>query len=417
MPVKIRYKLLVVLSGLCEIMVNSRIQAFTNSGRNTEERNVMLDARHMTDTLLLQGADGTVDSNDNGADEVCVFDVVEKAVTIRQPPGLRRNLGRLSAAWNMDKAKKDEFKAMFSSTSNYVSVFDNEFYSEICFSFWGFVKNEDARQKLLEFIFWCLQPRFYTFSETRPHQIEAFMIVKLDKLQIKRDKFEDWIDKFFECMQMSAGTLIFTKYLDDQMISCIQRIEHGVKMKSNINTEWNKDFRILYERLSHEKKSGTWASDITGLDFTHWNFVESVRETRRLRRIVEQLTHEQEMQRRQIASYSAPSNPGIDGSWTESYHPLPSVFRNDNPVQIVDQTLNNMTRLNQRNEEMWTRVRHYVDAIESVPSSHNTSERAGDNTNNVLHENSDTPEIMSQQIMLSAWSDVHRMRQFHRPTE
>ena len=98
------------------------------------------------------------------------------------------------------------------------------------------------------------------------------MIISLNKLEIKRDAFELWLECFFETLQMSAGTLVFTEYLGDQMVSCIQRVHQSLKFCSNLFAEHNKDFRLLYQNLMQRRNDNNKVLQVTGLHFTTFNF-------------------------------------------------------------------------------------------------------------------------------------------------
>jgi hypothetical protein len=143
-------------------------------------------------------------------------------------------------------------------------VYTSEFQCEVAFSFWGNVKNDEARLRLLEFLFCCMQPRMYMAGETLPgHFVEAVMIVKLDRLHIQRDAFANWIDAFFDMMRMSAGTSVFEQYLGEQMLTSMRRIQCSQKLRTNTFTEWNKDFMMLYTKLQNDRTEQEWVMSST----------------------------------------------------------------------------------------------------------------------------------------------------------
>lgn len=159
-----------------------------------------------------------------------------------RPSGLRRSVERLSGAFGLAKSDQDLLKSMFSSTSTFVPVYNSELQCEVAFSFWGFVKNDEARVRLLEFLFWCIQQRMYMAGQTLPgHVIEAVMIVRLHRLHTQRDAVENWLDTFFDIMRMPAVTIVFKQYLGEQMLSSVQRIQCSQKLRTNTYTERNKD--------------------------------------------------------------------------------------------------------------------------------------------------------------------------------
>jgi hypothetical protein len=200
---------------------------------------------------------------------------------IHRPTGLRRNLQRLCSVFGLEKDDKNTLRSMFSSTSVFVPVYDREFQCDIAFSFWGFVKNDETRTRLLEFLFWCLQPKTYMAGETLAGKfIEGFMIVSLDRLHIGRDAFGKWLDKFFDIMKMSAGTIIFTEHLGEQMLTSMNRIQGSNKLRTNIYTDWNRNFLKLYTLVSKIKTEQQRVMSVTGMPFTAENFVDVVMQNR-----------------------------------------------------------------------------------------------------------------------------------------
>jgi hypothetical protein len=220
--------------------------------------------RHMHDPVLKHFSKKMV---------TCLEAGVTPSQQIRQPAGLRRMIGRLAGAWALDKIVKNNIRGMFSSSTTFMPVFDHEFQSEVCFSFWGFVPSDEARCKLLDFFFLCMQPRMYMTGQTRAGSVETIMIVRLDKMHIRRHDFETWLESFLSNLKMSAGVHIFMRYLDEPMVSCMQRIQGSSKVRSNIGTEWNKDLRMLYESLIRETCVKRSILAITGMQFTSENFV------------------------------------------------------------------------------------------------------------------------------------------------
>ena len=77
---------------------------------------------------------------------------------IRRPSGLRQHLQKLGSALGLEKSNRDLLTNMFSSNTNFMPVYDRVFQCEVVFSFWGFVKSDNARIKLLDFSFGsCIQ--------------------------------------------------------------------------------------------------------------------------------------------------------------------------------------------------------------------------------------------------------------------
>jgi hypothetical protein len=194
---------------------------------------------------------------------------------IHRPSGMRRHLQRLGGALGLDKANKEQLKSMFSSQTVFVPVYNREFQCEVVFSFWGFVKNDESRIRLLDFLCWCMQPRMYMAGETKEgHHVEAIMIVRLDRLHIQRDAFKSWLDLFFDRLQISAGTVVFQEYLGEQMLTSMDRIQRSQKLHTNMYADWNKDFLMLYQMLSQNRAHQQRVLSVTGIPLTADNFVE-----------------------------------------------------------------------------------------------------------------------------------------------
>ena len=208
----------------------------------------------------------------------CVAGCAPPPVRIRQPAGHgRRMIARLAAAWGLDKTATTSVRAMFSSKTTYRPAHDPEFEQfathEVCFSFWGFVPSDEARWTLLEFFSWSMWPRMYMTGQTRAGSMETIMVVRVDLLHVGREQFETWLENFLSTLRMSAGVHVFTRYLDEPMISCMQRIQGSTKFRSNLGSHWNSDFRILYDALQRERSMQASIMAITGMQFTSENFV------------------------------------------------------------------------------------------------------------------------------------------------
>jgi len=136
-----------------------------------------------------------------------------------------------------------------------------------------------------------------TATNSKTKFVEGIMIISLNKLgivkthpigstsisthisskrfgaQAVKDAFESWIDSFFGALQMSAGTLVFNDYLGAQMLSCMERIHHSDQFHSNMFSEHNKDFRLLYSHLVEQNNNNNKVLQATGRHFTTNNFI------------------------------------------------------------------------------------------------------------------------------------------------
>jgi len=226
----------------------------------------------------------------------------EKILQISRPPGLGKRLHKLIGAFKLEKSNRKQLRSLFSAenTKTYITkpetINDGLVQCEIAFSFWGFAKTDELRGILLGFLHWFFNPRVYmTTSNSKTKFVEGIMIVGLNKLgmlkksptssisvdistkrfgaQAVKDAFESWIDSFFETLQMSAGTLVFKDYLGAQMLSCMERMHHSDQFRSNIFSENNKDFRLLYSHLVEQKNNNNKVLQATGRHFTTNNFI------------------------------------------------------------------------------------------------------------------------------------------------
>ena len=196
-----------------------------------------------------------------------------KTPQISRPAALRKPLHRLMHVLKLDKNNRKKLKDLFSAETTKKSVYATLCSNELAFSFWGFVKSDDTRGRLLDFLNWLFKPRVYMTATTRDGSfLEGIMIISLNKLEINRDAFELWLECFFETLQMSAGTLVFTEYLGEQMLSCMQRVHQSLKFRSNLFAEHNKDFRLLYQNIMQRRNDNNKVFQVTGLHFTAFNF-------------------------------------------------------------------------------------------------------------------------------------------------
>ena len=99
------------------------------------------------------------------------------------------------------------------------------------------------------------------------------MVVRVDMIHIGREQFETWLEKFLSTLRMSAGMHVFTRYFDEPMIACMQRIQGSAKFHSNLYSSWNSDLRIVYGALQRERSVQASVVAITGMQFTSENFV------------------------------------------------------------------------------------------------------------------------------------------------
>lgn len=92
---------------------------------------------------------------------------------------------------------------------------------------------------------------------------------------------------------MSAGTIVFTLIMSEQMLSFMKRIHRGKKLKWNLSrpsNSCNRDFERLWVYFSErrcvyfnrERNSKLMVRDVTGMEFTMDHFVIHFEERRQL---------------------------------------------------------------------------------------------------------------------------------------
>ena len=231
-----------------------------------------------------------------------VTSATEKTLQISRAPGLGKRLNKLCGALKLEISNRKQLKSLFSAENKTVfmkpSVHGGLVQNEVAFSFWGFLKTDQMRIKLLEFLYWLLNPRVYmSGTNSKTKFLEGIMIFSVNRLGFRAlidrkaetpsinivshrlreaaavDAFESWIDGFFETLQMSAGTLVFKDYLGAQMLSCMERIHHSDQFRSNMFSEHNKDFRLLYSHLVEQNNNNNKVLQATGRHFTTNNFI------------------------------------------------------------------------------------------------------------------------------------------------
>lgn len=189
-------------------------------------------------------------------------------------PDLHAHLEDLARAFDVPQ-RAPALRAMFCTRGAHVPVASAEFQRELAFSLWGFARHDHARHQLLCVLLCCLQPRVYMAAETLAgHHVELLMVVKLDRLCLARERFEDWLGAFLAELAMSAGVLVFQDYLGEQMLASIQRIQAGQKLRSNLRAEANKDFRLLCSTLQQLAADAARVRQFTRLELSADNFID-----------------------------------------------------------------------------------------------------------------------------------------------
>lgn len=199
----------------------------------------------------------------------------EQQTPICQPRGLSKRLHKLICALKLEQSNIIQLKKLFSSenkserhTSRVFSI-----ATEVAFSFWGYIKSEENRVKFLGFLLWLFDPRVYMTASSKNNFLEGVMIIDVHRFKITPEAFESWLECFLAPLQMSAGSIVFTEYLGDQMLSCMDRIYSSDKLRHNLFYPENRDFRMLYKQLLERNNNQNKVLQATGLHFTSNNFI------------------------------------------------------------------------------------------------------------------------------------------------
>lgn len=179
-------------------------------------------------------------------------------------------LKKLMATWNFDERTKTQLTSMFVNKNPIQAQMRTQ--GEICFAFWGFPRCGDAWHVLMTFLLRTLNPRVHMGSTTKHLLKEVLMVVPLDRLKINKDAFAVWIEEFLGQFPISAGVVVFAHYLDEQMMACMQRIEAGQDMKSNLMRSAQKDFYRCFVNMCQQRYETERVRAGTGLEFNAENF-------------------------------------------------------------------------------------------------------------------------------------------------
>ena len=62
--------------------------------------------------------------------------------------------------------------------------------------------------------------------------------------------------------------------MDEQMLTCLHRITMDPNRLTNVMSEWNKDFRLMYKVLSRQRNEAKRVSDSTGVELDATKFIK-----------------------------------------------------------------------------------------------------------------------------------------------
>ena len=193
---------------------------------------------------------------------------------------------------NTDQVHKlfTELKPLFASPltcskAKSTSTFDKK---EIYIAFWAFTKNSEQRIILMDFLLKLFCPRVYVSSETKQSHFEGIFCLSASFFYLTHEEFENWFERFLEILNMSAGVIPIDVYLGPQMLTCMDRIEHGnpSTLRHNLSSSiLSKDFLFLYRfKLNLRHETADVALQTNGMDLSAANMIALYQQNIRLNR-------------------------------------------------------------------------------------------------------------------------------------
>lgn len=157
--------------------------------------------------------------------------------------------------------------------------------SEVAFGLWGFVKNRAQRNDLLKMLYDTLNPRVAFAADTRESCFECMLVIDPQSIphlrrphaDLSGAELERWLETFLDCCNISAGLCRFDRYMDDAMISCIDRIDMASCKGGCFGTIFdanNRDFYRLYALRKGSMHSRADAQLHTGMDLSVSSLVQ-----------------------------------------------------------------------------------------------------------------------------------------------
>ena len=180
-----------------------------------------------------------------------------------------------------------ELKPLFASTlkcskEQSTSTFDKK---EIYIAFWAFTKYSEQRTVLMDFLLKLFCPRVYVSSETKQSHFEGIFCLHPSFFYLTHEEFENWFERFLEILNMSAGVISIDVYLGPQMLTCMDRIEHGNPSTLRHNLSRQKDFMFLYRlKLSLRHETADVALQTHGMELSAANMIALYQQNIRLNR-------------------------------------------------------------------------------------------------------------------------------------
>ena len=186
---------------------------------------------------------------------------------------LKPTMQKLSACFNMRETKIAILERLYDTNDNTstVSTTSTGVALNICLSnilqntpeqgvaVWGFVQDRALRNELLLLLYHTFSPRVAFAANTRQSFFECILVINMSSLKDAKDKavtvaqVEHWLDTFLDCLGISAGVICFDKYMDDPMVTCIDRIEMASIKDGCFGTLFDADNRDFYRLYAHCK--------------------------------------------------------------------------------------------------------------------------------------------------------------------
>ncbi len=190
----------------------------------------------------------------------------------RRASKLQPTLQKLSACFNMSEAQSSTFTQLYAATvptvptvqvgqpdtttTQNLRLHDTLHNApERGVAVWGFVQDRALRNELLLLLYHTFSPKVAFAADTRKSFFECLLVINLDALKdaagkaVTAAQIETWLDVFLDCLGISAGVVVFDKYMDDSMVTCIDRIETASMKDGCFGTLFhahNHDFYRLY---------------------------------------------------------------------------------------------------------------------------------------------------------------------------
>jgi len=188
---------------------------------------------------------------------------------------------------------------------------------EMQIAFWAFTTNVRQHTTLISFLLKLLLPRLHVSAETKDSHLEAFFCLSPIFFFFTSQEFEFWFEQFLETLNMSAGVTPIDVYMGPQMLSCLDRIEHGNPLSLKHNLYTHKDFLTLYRlKLSARNEAADVALQTHGMEFSARNMISLYHQNTRLNRSLRDYNTRERQNREALQQY----NDAVGGIMHSPHH-------------------------------------------------------------------------------------------------